>query len=214
MTDDSQDAQIYCVVVNHEEQDSIWAQGRALPSGWKEAGKSGTKRDCLDYIDKVWTDMRPLSLREKMAAQAERNFAEHPQTPAYREDDVRRGSDGPTVDPLVRKLSEQNHPVTVGGPEGSLEEVRRGIQCGYVHVTFTDTRGGTRLGVRLDREAGDLTAVDLDQGTGSLRIIGHLNLNDTEVRCIADIDLATLAGTGRLEQTTTRGKDHRAAKGE
>jgi hypothetical protein len=158
--------------------------------------------------------MRPLSLRKKMAAQAERKFAEHAQTPVHGEDDARRGLDGPIADPLVQRLLEQTHPVTIGGREGSLEEVRRGIRCGYVHVTFTDTRGGTRVGVRLDREASDLASADLDNGTGSLRIIGHLNLNDTDVRCIADIDLETLAGTGHLEQTTTSGEEHRAAKAE
>jgi len=55
------------VVVNDEEQYSIWPAGRALPPGWREAGFSGSKQECLDYIDRVWTDMRPRSLREAMA---------------------------------------------------------------------------------------------------------------------------------------------------
>ena len=58
----------YAVVVNHEEQYSIWPAGRELPLGWNEAGKQGTKEECLAYIGQVWTDMRPLSLRRKMAA--------------------------------------------------------------------------------------------------------------------------------------------------
>ena len=58
---------IYNVVINHEEQYSIWPQGRENALGWKNEGKSGTKQECLDYIDEVWTDMRPLSLRLKMA---------------------------------------------------------------------------------------------------------------------------------------------------
>jgi MbtH protein len=57
--------QEYEVVVNHEEQYSIWPVGRELPPGWKKAGKAGPKPECLDYIAKVWTDMRPLSLRKK-----------------------------------------------------------------------------------------------------------------------------------------------------
>lgn len=56
----------YLVVVNHEEQYSIWLPGKEIPSGWREAGKSGTKDECLSYISDVWTDMRPLSLRQKM----------------------------------------------------------------------------------------------------------------------------------------------------
>lgn len=57
---------MYKVVVNHEEQYSIWPAGRDAPLGWEEAGKRGTKEECLDYIEEVWTDMRPLSLRKKM----------------------------------------------------------------------------------------------------------------------------------------------------
>jgi len=56
-------AELYEVVVNHEEQYSIWRQGTELPRGWRLVGKSGTKEDCLAYIKDVWIDMRPLSLR-------------------------------------------------------------------------------------------------------------------------------------------------------
>ncbi len=56
----------YTVVVNHEEQYSLWPSGRELPLGWNEAGKSGTREECLAYIEEVWTDMRPLSLRKAM----------------------------------------------------------------------------------------------------------------------------------------------------
>jgi MbtH protein len=64
MTDDSDIT--YRVVYNHEEQYSIWPENRELPDGWKEEGVSGTKEECLDHIEEVWTDMRPKSLREKM----------------------------------------------------------------------------------------------------------------------------------------------------
>jgi MbtH protein len=63
--DDREDTTIYTVVVNHEEQYSIWPADREIPLGWKSAGKAGTKQECLDYIKEVWTDMRPLSLRKK-----------------------------------------------------------------------------------------------------------------------------------------------------
>jgi MbtH protein len=53
------------VVVNHEEQYSIWPADRELPLGWREAGKQGTKGECLASIEEVWTDMRPPSLRRK-----------------------------------------------------------------------------------------------------------------------------------------------------
>jgi len=56
----------YTVVINHEEQYSIWPVSRAIPPGWKETGKRGAIEDCLAYIEGVWTDMRPLSLRLQM----------------------------------------------------------------------------------------------------------------------------------------------------
>lgn len=56
----------YKVVINHEEQYSIWPVGRELPAGWQEVGKQGTKQECLDFIEEVWTDMRPLSFRRSL----------------------------------------------------------------------------------------------------------------------------------------------------
>jgi MbtH protein len=64
---DEEDTTIYQAVVNHEEQYSIWPADREVPLGWKPAGKTGTKREVLAWIEEVWTDMRPLSLRKKMA---------------------------------------------------------------------------------------------------------------------------------------------------
>ena len=63
MSDDEEDEVVYSVVVNHEEQYSIWPIGREVPNGWRKAGKEGKKKDCLAYIEEVWTDMRPLSVR-------------------------------------------------------------------------------------------------------------------------------------------------------
>lgn len=67
MSDDEEDTRICSVIVNHEEQYSIWFANREIPRGWREAGKQGTKSECLAYIEEVWTDMRPLSLRKSMA---------------------------------------------------------------------------------------------------------------------------------------------------
>jgi len=66
MEEQDEDTRTYTVVVNHEEQYSIWLVGRDAPAGWREVGRSGTKKECLDYIEEVWTDMRPLSLRKRM----------------------------------------------------------------------------------------------------------------------------------------------------
>lgn len=64
--DDEEDTTVYKVVINHEEQYSIWPAHRDNPSGWHDVGKAGQKADCLAYIKDVWTDMRPLSLRKRM----------------------------------------------------------------------------------------------------------------------------------------------------
>jgi MbtH protein len=61
--DEEDDLRIYKVVVNHEEQYSIWLADRPLPLGWNDTGKEGKKAECLAYVGQVWTDMRPLSLR-------------------------------------------------------------------------------------------------------------------------------------------------------
>jgi MbtH protein len=67
--DEHENTTMYKVVVNHEEQYSIWPADREDALGWRDAGKAGTKQECLEYIKQVWTDMRPLSLRKQMAEQ-------------------------------------------------------------------------------------------------------------------------------------------------
>jgi MbtH protein len=74
--EEREDTTIYKVVVNHEEQYSIWPADRDVPNGWSDAGKSGSKAECLDYIKEVWTDMRPLSLRKKMEEVAKKGGQE------------------------------------------------------------------------------------------------------------------------------------------
>ena len=64
--DDKEDTTTYKVVVNHEEQYSIWPAEKKNPHGWTDAGEVGLKTECLAYIKTVWTDMRPLTLRKQM----------------------------------------------------------------------------------------------------------------------------------------------------
>ncbi|GAA1311388.1 MbtH family protein [Saccharothrix xinjiangensis] len=67
MADEQDDTQRYHVVVNHEEQYSIWRADREPPAGWRTVGVEGSRAECLAHIGSVWTDMRPLSLRKRMA---------------------------------------------------------------------------------------------------------------------------------------------------
>ena len=67
MQNDDDDTRIYEVVMNQEEQYSIWLKTKPVPAGWAIVGKRGLKAECLAYVEEVWTDMRPLSLRRHMA---------------------------------------------------------------------------------------------------------------------------------------------------
>ncbi len=69
--DEEEDKTIYRVVLNHEEQYSIWPEYKEIPLGWKDVGKVGLKPECLAFVGEVWTDMRPLSLRIRMAQMEE-----------------------------------------------------------------------------------------------------------------------------------------------
>ncbi|MFL6138266.1 MAG: MbtH family protein [Frankiaceae bacterium] len=64
MREEQGDDRTYVVVLNQEEQYSIWLADRSVPPGWRSEGTSGTRQECLDHIDRTWVDMRPLSLRQ------------------------------------------------------------------------------------------------------------------------------------------------------
>ena len=103
------------------------------------------------------------------------------------------------MDELVERLSQGDHPVVVGGPNPSLEEFRKRIEdMGYVFIKFTETRGGTDLGVRVDKSAVNVSQASFEQATGIAHVEGTLTLNYVKVRCIADIQLESLKGTGHL----------------
>jgi uncharacterized protein YbdZ (MbtH family) len=184
-----QDATVYKVVVNHEEQYSIWPSRREIPHGWRDAGVSGPKAECLAHIESVWTDMRPLSLRQAMD--------EASRQPKVEESPM---SDEPAVESLPVRLSRERQRVELNlGSAQSIEELLRQVETGYVHVRFTETRGGTSLAVPLEPGLADQIKTQAARGEGTVEIAGGLTLDYVPVRCIADIDLSTLAGTGKLE---------------
>jgi uncharacterized protein YbdZ (MbtH family) len=187
---DREDTTIYKVVLNHEEQYSIWPADRENPLGWNDAGKTGPKAECLAYIKEVWTDMRPLSLRKRME-----EMAKNPPPPPPAPSNEPR----PPGNELVNRLSEGDHRVEASlRPEKTVQILKERIDMGHIHVKFPDTRGGTELGVRLDRDASDLSKANFEAGTGTVHLEGTLTLNYVPVRCIADIDLTSLEGKGHL----------------
>jgi uncharacterized protein YbdZ (MbtH family) len=188
---DSNDNTIYKAVVNHEEQYSIWPEYRENPVGWKDAGKSGTKDECLAYIKEVWTDMRPLSLRKKME-----EMAQNPPPPVPPAD-----SNQPREKGLVDRLSEGDHPVELGlRPEKTAKVFKEAIDRNSLQIRFSNTKGVTEFGIALDRDACDFTGADFENGTGTAHIVGGLTLDYVKVKCVADIDVATLDGKGHLER--------------
>jgi MbtH protein len=68
--DEEEDTQTYTVLINDEEQYSLWLADLEIPPGWRGTGKLGSKQECMAYVDEVWTDMRPLSLRKAMEQSA------------------------------------------------------------------------------------------------------------------------------------------------
>ncbi|HLF24974.1 MAG TPA: MbtH domain protein [Anaerolineae bacterium] len=102
------------------------------------------------------------------------------------------------MDELVRRLSQGDHPIVVERYT-SAEELKQAIDRGYVLVKFTDTQGGTELGVRLDQASTNLSGADFSASTGAVHLVGNLMLNYVKVRSVADVALATLAGQGHLE---------------
>jgi len=100
---------------------------------------------------------------------------------------------------LVEQLAQGIHPVTLGGPSPDVAALKQRIEeIGYVFIKFTDTRGGTDLGVRIDMTATDLRQADFDHAQGTVHIEGTLSVDFVSVRCVADIDLATRNGSGHL----------------
>src|SRR5262245_10829427 len=100
-----------------------------------------------------------------------------------------RGRRRPMHD-LVQRLCQGEHPVQLSTrPEPTIDALKRSLDRGYVLIRFTDTKGGTELGVPVDRERTDTTAADFDAKSGTLTLVGALTLDYSRVRCTAKIDL-------------------------
>lgn len=183
---ETEDTTTYKVIVNHEEQYSIWPEYKEIPAGWRYGDKVGTKADCLAYIKEIWTDLRPLSVRQKMAQLAtappsatEINRAEPPN--------------------LVDRLCEGFHAVQINlRPERTLKLFRESLARNHMAIRFTETNGGSEFGINLDKGACNLRNADFDIGLGTAHLEGGLLVDYVPVRCVVDIDLQSLEGSGYL----------------
>ncbi len=104
---------------------------------------------------------------------------------------------------LVQKLTQEQPVIVSLRPHPTREGLKQALDRGWLHVKFTETRGGTELGVPIDRQGSDLSGADLDTGTGVIRISGPLTLDYVDVRLVAQIDIGTFQGTGHLEVVET-----------
>lgn len=197
MNTEVDDKRIYIAVVNYEGQYSIWPEGQKIPEGWQETGKAGLKGECLAYIKDIWTDLRPSSLQQQLQDQKHK-IEDESEEPNDFEGEEARGSD------LVKRLSTGKHPIVVIlRPNRKIIRLKEDIDHGLVHIKFTDTHGGTELGVWIEGGGADLSEANFELGGGKIRISGRLKLNYRRVKCIAEIDLTTLSGEGSLEVLDT-----------
>jgi len=172
--DNATDLTIYKVVLNHEEQYSIWPAERDNPIGWRDDGKSGAKAECLAYIDKVWTDMRPLSLRQFMQENARR------------------------INDSVHPFTQDFHPVQVDWLNVTPQQIKETIDKGFIPIAFTEVPNLPGVGIMLD-EATDVSGADFEGGSGSLHLEGNGNIYAVgTVRVVANLDLASMSGQARL----------------
>jgi len=100
---------------------------------------------------------------------------------------------------LIERLGEGDHAVEVSlRPEKTSKLFKEAIDRGYVHVKFTQTKGGTEIGFHLDRANSDFSRANFEAQTGMAHVEGNLTLDCVKVRCVADIDLGMLSGNGHL----------------
>ena len=101
---------------------------------------------------------------------------------------------------LVKRLSEGSHAVEISlRPERTVKLFREMLDRGHVLVKFTETRGGTELGVPLDKSRSDLSQANFEGETGTVRVCGELTLDYVPVRVIAEVELPAMKGQGHLE---------------
>jgi uncharacterized protein YbdZ (MbtH family) len=186
----TEDTLLYDVVINQEEEYSIWRVGKRMPAGWLAVGIRGYKQDCLAAIEHIWQDMRPLSLRRFMA-EMPLQLSDLPMPQPCDRTDGQTG--------LVERLSQGEHPVRlVLNGEHPREMFRNCLDLGYVRVCFTQTRGQTIFSLILD-DTQTRTQMTPGSDRAYAHLVGHINLDGKACLCVLDIDLVSFTGQGRLQ---------------
>ena len=162
------------VVVNDEEQYSVWRVDKPTPVGWRDGGFSGTRDQCLDFIETVWTDLRPKSLRLWLAEVG----ARAPMPP----------SDLTEEAPLPIRLASEPQRVELRLAPGETPMAL--FATGVAWLRFTETRGGTELCFELSAPVA--TSAD------SWQLRGATVLDGFKLQVDATIEIATLRGVARM----------------
>jgi uncharacterized protein YbdZ (MbtH family) len=187
MTDEEDS--LYHVVVNEEEQYSIWPAFKVIPKGWQPVGVCATKESCLAHIKEIWVDMRPLSLRKKISEGAKEKT----------EEKIISGSKEVAHRSIVDFLTEGVHPVSLKPTNKNGFELEDSLKRQFVHFTFADTQGKTTVGIKIDPQKTVLNSVDFEHQLGTIHMEGTFILDYVLLKCGMDIDLVTLEGEGRVE---------------
>ncbi len=183
---------IYTVVVNAEEQYSIWPTFKSVPAGWYEVGFKGSKAGCLAHIKEVWKDMRPLSLRKKMEQRKATWEKDKAAILAPRAQE-------PFKSPTVSFLSSGWHPLSCKSIYSSGKVLKEALDKNHIHVEFTNTMGGTCLSFPIDPQCSSYSDANFASSKGEIYLEGNLILDFIKVRCLAKIDLCLLEGVGTLQ---------------
>ena len=173
----------YIVVLNDEDCYSCWRAELNPPLGWRPAGFSGTKDACLDWIERVWVDQRPRSLRDRMA-----NSNDKVLVPAEYCDQLIESPD------LIETLCDRAHAVRC---ELFGDRLAERVAAGVIHLYLPETQGGTTLGVRINES---------EFIGGELCLDGSLTLDFVELRCKARIDTQMLSGNVWMERASASHK--------
>lgn len=153
------------VVLDIEEQFSIWPTSRRLPAHWKSVDVQGTLEDCLDYIERLWVDMRPLSLRKHMAEVRPREPEGAP-------------SDDGIYPPVAEYLRNKRQKVSLREVcEGGCEDLKDAVSRGRLYVSLEHTLGGTDLTLTLEGSEAPVDIEALFRTGGTARWRGHVCLD-------------------------------------
>ena len=181
---------IYEVVVNSDEEYSIWPGALGdPPRGWQLVSVRGVKGYCLDYIDEKWTDRRPSSLRRGAGASVDVAVRAEPLA-------VPQGAGG-----LVDVLTDVRHPITgTVPPTFTTERLRMALGTGFLHLCLRGSHGSTTVALKLDRSACDFDASVGERGERVHRLQGTCELDGALLRCVVEIDATTMSGVARVHQ--------------